>query len=187
MLVRVLTGNEPDGSFIIPKDIHVTRREIGALALVANGLSNEEAADKFGVRVNTFRNHVFNVMQKLGANNRAHAIVIAIQNGIIEVAQKRTLDNMTPDNHYLCIFCERAFGSDEVIEVPRKSIIVNHVEMTPPPELICPYAGCGGWVTYAVDWKVVRKDHPEYPAVPEHGIVYDFDVDKYLRDEGYIR
>ena len=102
MLVRVLTGNAPDGSFIIPEDIHVTRREIGALVLVANGLGNEEAAKKFGVSVNTFRNHVFNVMQKLGANSRAHAIVLAIQNGILEVDEKRRIECMSHSRYRWC-------------------------------------------------------------------------------------
>lgn len=186
MLVRVLNGNAPDGSFIIPEDIHITRREIGALVLVANGIDNQDAAKKFGVSVNTFRNHVFNVMQKLDAHSRAHAIVLAIQNGIIEVAEKRTMGNMTHDNYYLCIFCERAFNFDEVIEVEPKTVIVNHVQMTLPPEFICPYEGCNGWATYGVDWKVVRKDHPEYPEIPEKDKVYDFDLDKYLRKNGFI-
>ena len=186
MIVRVLNGNAADGSFVIPEDIHITRREISALVVVANGLDNKDAAEKFGVSVNTFRNHVYNVMQKLGANSRAHAIVLAIQNGIIEVAEKRTLENMTPDNYYLCIFCGRAFNFDETIEVPGKSIVVNHVEMTLPPEFICPYEDCNGWAENAVDWEVVRKDHPEYPEVPEHGVVYDFDLKKYLREEGFI-
>ena len=150
-------------------------------------MDNKEAAGKFSVTENTFRNHVFNVMKKLGANSRAHAIVLAIQNGIIEVDEKRTLGDMTPDNYYLCIFCERAFNFNEVIEVESKTIIVNHVEMTPPPELICPYEGCNGWATDGIDWKVVRKEHPEYPEVPEHGVEYDFDLNKYLLGRGYIQ
>jgi len=186
MLVSVLRGNAPDGSFIIPEDIHVTRREISALVLVANGLDNQSAADKFGVSVNTFRNHVFNVMKKLGANSRAHAIVLAIQKGIIEVAEKRTLGDMTPDDYYLCIFCNRAFNRDEVIEVESKTIIVNHVEMTPPPEFICPYEGCDGWATHGINWNVVRKEHPEYPEIPERGVEYDFDLNKYLLVRGYL-
>ena len=187
MIVRVLNGNAADGSFVIPEDIHITRREISALVVVANGLDNKDAAEKFGVSVNTFRNHVYNVMQKLGANSRAHAVVLAIQNGIIEVAEKRTLEDMTPDNYYLCMFCDRAFNFDETIEVPGESIVVNHVEMTPPPEIICPYEGCNASAFHSVDWKVVCKDHPAYPEVPEHGVTYDFDFNKYLREEGFIR
>ena len=186
MLVRVLRGNAPDGSFNLPENIHVTRREIGALVLVANGLDNEDAAKKFGVSVNTFRNHVFNLMKKLGANNRAHAIVIAIQNGIIEVAEKRTLERPAPDRYRYCVFCERAFKDGEAIAVQPKTITVNHVKMTLPDEYICPYEGCRGWVEHSVHWEDVREDHPEYPEIPERNVKYDFDWNKWLRDMGYM-
>jgi len=186
MLVKVLKGNAPDGSFNLPENIHVTRREIGALVLVANGLDNEDAAKKFGVSVNTFRNHMFNLMKKLGANNRAHAIVLAIQNGIIEVAEKRTLERTAPDRYYLCIFCLKTFKHDEVIKVEPKTITVNHVKMTLPPDFICPHKGCSGWAEQSVDWDVVREEHPEYPKIPEHNVEYDFDEKKYWKDMGYI-
>lgn len=185
MLVRVLTGNAHDGSFIIPEDIHITRREIAALVMVANGLDNKNAAEKFGVSVNTFRNHVYNVMQKLGANSRAHAIVLAIQNGILEVAEKRTIESMARDNYHWCPFCEKVFDFEDAIEVEGKTVVINHVKRTMSPEIICPYEGCKGSALFGVPWNDVRKEHPEYPEIAEIGVKYYFSMDKYLRDQDY--
>ena len=186
MLVRVLRGNAADGSFLLPENIHITRKEITALVLVAMGWKNEEGAKKFGVSVNTFRNHVFNAMKKLGAKSREHAIILAIQNGIIEVAEKRTLESMKSYTYYACTFCQRAFRKDEVMEVEGKTIVVNHVKATLPKVHKCPYDDCTGDILDAVPWEYMRKEHPEYPEIPERGVVYDFDLEKYLIDRGYV-
>jgi len=186
MLVSVLKGNAPDGSFILPEGTHITKREISALVMVANGIDNQDAAKKFGIGVNTFRNHVFNVMQKLGANNRAHAIILAIQNGIIEVVEKKKL-GYSHDIYYLCISCERAFSSNEVLEVEGKTVTINHVKTTLSPDYFCPYEGCHELATLGIKWEDVRQYHPEYTNVPEHGVKYDFDLNKYLVEKGYVR
>jgi DNA-binding NarL/FixJ family response regulator len=48
----------------------LTTREISVARLVAEGLSNQEIADRLGVSFFTARNHVERVLSRLGAGNR---------------------------------------------------------------------------------------------------------------------
>lgn len=59
--------------------------ELRVLALVAEGRSTEEAADMLSLSPHTVRTHVRNVMRKLEASSRAHAVAIAIREAAIEV------------------------------------------------------------------------------------------------------
>ena len=47
-------------------------------------LTNKEIADRLGVTEVTVKAHLRNLYGKLGANNRAHAVTIALQQKIIE-------------------------------------------------------------------------------------------------------
>lgn len=178
MVINVRQGTADDGGFIINNNIHVTQRELETLALVGMGLSNDEVAEKLGVKINTVRNHVWNLMQKLGANSRAHAIVLAVQNGIIEIKHKRSLDTFVRgfDHYLLCIFCGKAHLDNDYKEAEPKKVMINHVEykMDILPE--CPSEGCRGNISESLDWDEVRKHHPEYPEIPEYGAVYDYDI-----------
>jgi len=178
MVINVRQGTADDGGFIINNDIHVTQRELEALALIGMGLSNNEVAEKLGLSINTVRNHIWNLMQKLGANSRAHAIVLAVQNGIIEVKHKRSFDTFIPgyDQYVLCILCGKAYVINDYKEAEPKKVMINHVEyeMDMLPE--CPSEGCRGDISNTLVWNEVRKHHPEYPEIPEHGVVYDYDI-----------
>jgi pimeloyl-ACP methyl ester carboxylesterase/DNA-binding CsgD family transcriptional regulator len=55
----------------------LTARERAILALLTEGLSNAEMAERLGLSVKTIRNHVSNVFDKLGVWTRAQAIVFA--------------------------------------------------------------------------------------------------------------
>jgi DNA-binding CsgD family transcriptional regulator len=179
MTLNVRQGTADDGGFVIKNNIHVTRRELEALAVMGMGLSNSEAAERLGVSVNTVRNHIWNLMQKLGATSRAHAIVLAVQNGIIEIEHERSLDTFVRgvDHYLLCILCGRTALAYDYKEGETKKVIVNHVEyeMDGVPE--CPTEGCRGDIGLTLDWDTVRKHHPEYPEIPEHGVVYDYDIE----------
>ncbi|MGB2710712.1 MAG: helix-turn-helix transcriptional regulator, partial [Conexibacter sp.] len=59
--------------------------ELRVLALVADGRSTEEAADALSLSPHTVRTHLRNVMRKLEASSRAHAVAIAIREAAIEV------------------------------------------------------------------------------------------------------
>ncbi len=179
MVINVREGTADDGGFIINNNIHITKRELEAFALVGMGLSNNEVAEKLDVSINTVRNHIWNLMQKLGANSRAHAIVLTVQNGIFDVKQQKSLDTYVRgyDQYRLCIMCGKASLNNEFKEAEPEKVIVNHVEyeMDMPP--VCPSEGCRGDITDTLDWNEVRKHHPEYPAIPEHGVVYDYDIE----------
>lgn len=59
--------------------------ELRVLALVADGQSTEEAADALSLSPHTVRTHLRNVMRKLEASSRAHAVAIAIREAAIRV------------------------------------------------------------------------------------------------------
>jgi DNA-binding CsgD family transcriptional regulator len=54
----------------------LTPREQQIVELVAEGMSNAEIAGKLFVTVRTVKYHVSNVLQKLGARDRAHAVAL---------------------------------------------------------------------------------------------------------------
>jgi DNA-binding NarL/FixJ family response regulator len=58
--------------------------EIRVLRLIAGGLSNKEIASKLGVTEEAVKGQVKNILSKLGANDRTHAAVIGLRNGIID-------------------------------------------------------------------------------------------------------
>jgi DNA-binding NarL/FixJ family response regulator len=60
-------------------------REKEVVQLMAEGLTAEAVGDRLGVSVETVRTHVRNVVRKLGARNRVHAIVMALERGEISL------------------------------------------------------------------------------------------------------
>jgi DNA-binding NarL/FixJ family response regulator len=57
--------------------------EIRVLRLIAGGLSNKEIAAKLAITEEAVKGQVKNILSKLGANDRTHAAVIGLRNGII--------------------------------------------------------------------------------------------------------
>jgi NarL family two-component system response regulator LiaR len=68
-----------------PYVVSLTDREQQTLGLVATGLTNPQIAEKLMVSVSTVNFHVHNVLDKLGANTRTEAVVIAAREGLIDV------------------------------------------------------------------------------------------------------
>jgi DNA-binding NarL/FixJ family response regulator len=66
-------------------DDSLTQREIDVLRLIAAGNSNKLIADQLSIGESTVKSHVSNILSKLGANDRAHAVTIGLQRGIIEL------------------------------------------------------------------------------------------------------
>ena len=60
-------------------------RELDVLRLVATGNSNREIAARLSITEETVKNHVTHILAKLGANDRTHAVTIAIKRGFIEL------------------------------------------------------------------------------------------------------
>lgn len=66
-------------------DDRLTPREVDVLRFVAGGNANKEIAAQLSLTEETVKSHVRNILGKLGANDRTHAVAIAIKRGIIEL------------------------------------------------------------------------------------------------------
>jgi DNA-binding NarL/FixJ family response regulator len=60
-------------------------RELEVLQLMAKGLHNQQIADTLHVSLNTVKNHVRRVMNKLKVSDRTQAAVLAIELGLRKV------------------------------------------------------------------------------------------------------
>lgn len=66
------------------KPEQLTVRERDVLALVAQGHSNRGVAHELGIAEETVKSYLSNVLQKLQASDRTHAVVIALRRGILD-------------------------------------------------------------------------------------------------------
>lgn len=66
-------------------DDTLTAREVEVLLLIAAGNSNKAIADKLSITDETVKGHVSNVLSKLGANDRTHAVTLGLKRGIIQL------------------------------------------------------------------------------------------------------
>ena len=66
-------------------DALLTEREIDVLQLVAAGRSNKIVADELSISEETVKSHMKSIMSKLSANDRTHAVTIAMQRGILSL------------------------------------------------------------------------------------------------------
>jgi DNA-binding NarL/FixJ family response regulator len=63
----------------------LTPAELRVLRLIADGNANKEIAAQLSVSEDTVKGQVRNILSKLGAKDRAHAAMIGVKRGIIEV------------------------------------------------------------------------------------------------------
>jgi DNA-binding NarL/FixJ family response regulator len=61
----------------------LTRHQVAVLGLVAEGLENAEIGAALGVTTDTVKSHAHRAFRRIGAGNRAHAVLIALQSGWI--------------------------------------------------------------------------------------------------------
>jgi DNA-binding NarL/FixJ family response regulator len=66
-------------------DEALSEREVDVLRLIAAGNSNKQIADHLFVAEATIKSRITNILSKLGAGDRAHAVTIALKRGIIEL------------------------------------------------------------------------------------------------------
>ena len=66
-------------------DEQLTRRELDVLDQMAGGNRNRDIAAKLFVAEGTVKIHVKNILQKLRATDRTHAVTIAVRRGIIRL------------------------------------------------------------------------------------------------------
>jgi DNA-binding NarL/FixJ family response regulator len=66
-------------------DDALTPREVGVLRLVAKGNANKEIAAQLSLTEETVKSHIRNILAKLEANDRTHAVAIGVKRGIIDL------------------------------------------------------------------------------------------------------
>ncbi len=76
----VFVGTEPP-IFVQP----ISERERGVLSLVAEGYTNRDIADNLDISERTVKSHLTNIMTKLRASDRTHAVVTAIRLGWLRI------------------------------------------------------------------------------------------------------
>ena len=85
VLKEVLVSNTAPFALNEPKlrELSITPRELEILALIANGLSNREIAEKLFVSESTVKTHSSRLFDKLSAKRRTQAVQIAKEFGLI--------------------------------------------------------------------------------------------------------
>lgn len=81
-LLRAALGTETGfDSSLSPEAL--TEREIEVLRLMTGGCSNREIADSLGVAEGTAKNHISNILAKLGVRDRTRAVLKALELGLV--------------------------------------------------------------------------------------------------------
>ena len=74
-------GRKASGS--IPPELSLKEEDV--LRGLCKGMSNQEIADSLVVSIDTVKSHIGSLLRKLQANNRTHAVVVAFQQGLIDL------------------------------------------------------------------------------------------------------
>lgn len=64
----------------------LTGREVQILVAARDGLSNQQIGAALGISPLTAKNHIQSILRKLGASNRAHAVALAMAQGLLDAA-----------------------------------------------------------------------------------------------------
>jgi NarL family two-component system response regulator LiaR len=67
-----------------PPGFDMTAREKEILALMVDGLTNEQISEKLIVSLSTVKFHISNVLSKLGVNSRTEAVALALRNKLVK-------------------------------------------------------------------------------------------------------
>jgi DNA-binding NarL/FixJ family response regulator len=83
---RMTRGEERGGGHAteIRRSEALSGREVNVLEELAMGVSTEDIAAKMHVSPHTVRTHIKNILRKLGARTRAHAVAIAYSEDAID-------------------------------------------------------------------------------------------------------
>ncbi len=66
-------------------DDDLTARELEVLRLIRDGYRNKQIADQLTISETTVNFHIKNLVDKLGANDRTHAVTIAVRRGFLQI------------------------------------------------------------------------------------------------------
>ena len=79
---QALSGQADDRSF---PGHDLTQREQEVLALLVQGLGNDEIASQMAISLATTKRHVSSCISKLGATNRAQAAALAVKHDLVQL------------------------------------------------------------------------------------------------------
>jgi DNA-binding NarL/FixJ family response regulator len=82
---EMTSGVRKDDDILIP----LTSKEAQILTLVAEGNANKQIAIILGISEQTIKNRVSSILRKLNANDRAHAVMLAMRNGWVPIQPDR--------------------------------------------------------------------------------------------------
>ncbi len=83
---RTNTNTERKGeiNYKLGKNLYgLTEREMEVLALIVDGLTNPQIAEKLVITISTTKTHVHSILQKLYVNTRSKAISMAMKEGLV--------------------------------------------------------------------------------------------------------
>src|SRR3984957_4434553 len=66
-------------------DDDLTSRELDVLRLIRDGYRNKQIAEQLTIAASTVNFHIKNLVNKLGANDRTHAVTIALRRGLLQI------------------------------------------------------------------------------------------------------
>jgi DNA-binding CsgD family transcriptional regulator len=70
-----------------PDLVGLTGREVEVLELIAEGLTNQEIADRVYISINSVKTYIRSAYRKIGVNSRSQAAVWGLQHGIVQRAK----------------------------------------------------------------------------------------------------
>ena len=97
LLERFGSLSDENSAFDTSRLEALTEREDEVLRLVAEGLSNAEIAALLYLSETTVKTHVSNLLRKIGARDRVHAVIAAYDSGIVRPRHTRQPGPVEPD------------------------------------------------------------------------------------------
>ena len=71
-------------NYALGKNLYgLTEREMEVLALIVDGLTNPQIADKLVITLSTTKTHVHSILQKLYVESRSKAVAMAMKEGLV--------------------------------------------------------------------------------------------------------
>ena len=138
--------------------------------LLARGEEHTDIAKDLNISVSTVRGHIYNAINKLGARNRSHVIVKAIENGMFEITANKDLIGYKPDEYCWCWKCGKVFTVNEIVKEQSEPIEINHMIVDVPPDDVCPH--CHAYFDNSCYWDCLIKYNLDLSQIPDRNKVY---------------